>query len=153
MPEIRNRVTFLAPQFLDDHNLVDRSEDTSSFGWIFDAEVRLSELLATGVTGRGFEVGRAVEEFKITSVSRKVTVNGRHFWVIVSYDRHVGDWAVSVNSRLGFLFGFRGKTGSAEVEKLCKAIDEILKKDPGISEIKWQTDAEWRSRNKLTPPG
>jgi len=148
MPEIRNIVTFLAPQFLDDHNVVDRSEDTSSFGWIFDAEVRLSELLATGLTISGFEVGRAVEEFKITSVSRKVKVNGKHFWLIVSYDRYVGDWCISVDSRLGCLLGLRGKTRSADLEKLCRAIDEILRKDPGITEIKWQTSAELRSRNK-----
>src|ERR1700752_467071 len=143
MPEIRIIVTFQAPQYLDADNLAETSENVSSLEWIFDAECRLSEFLAAGLTSSGFAVGPAIREVKITSVAREVTVNRKSCWVVVSYYGFAGDWKISVNS--GFLSFMREKTKSAEVGKLCGAIDEILRTDHGIHEIKWQTSDELRN--------
>lgn len=137
----KNVATFRAPEFAP--------QSSSSRESRFVAESHLSELLAIGLTERSFEVGPVFRDYFTSSVARRVMVDNKRFWVSVSYDRKNVVWDVQVKSIRRLVGRILGRSDDEESEKLCRVIDEILKTEAGIKEIKWQTVDEWLSEERI----
>ena len=128
MRQIRNVVTFQAPHYL--------TENISDSESLFDAEANLSQFLAVHLTENGLKVGKAIEEIKVHCVSRKVEVGNKTLWILVGYAR--SEWSVRImpNWVRSLILG---PTNSVQMDRLRNLIDEALKQDERITDIKWRS--------------
>ena len=140
MSEIRNVVTFQAP--------FSKSEGLPSLDGLFDAESVISETLATQLRNNALEVGSAFRNVKISSITYSVAVDGKRFWMDVGYDNSTREWTVLVRSRRELKSLIVGRTGFAEMEKVCKAIDAGLRANNDVTNIEWKTVDEWLRQGK-----
>lgn len=135
MPEARNVVTFHAP--------LGEAEGETKLDRLFKAESVLSEALLMQLKDRSVEVGPGLRNFKISSISHAVDVNGKRFWVDVGYESSIREWTVHVRSSLRLFSRLFGKTDFTEMERVCKAIDAGLRATNDITDIEWKTFNEW----------
>ena len=98
---------------------------------------------------RGFAVGPVVKDYFTSAVARRVGADNKRFWVNVSYDQKNDVWDVQVKSNQRLMWRILGRRDDKEKEKLCNAIDEILRINTDAEEIRWQTVDEWLSMERI----
>ncbi len=153
--KLRNIVTFQAPHFvppdiqqiIEKHNAVIELEDA-----FIDLLISMASIVFEGLKQRGFRCEEPFFNLKWSAAQITVDVNGYAFAVLLKLDSKEHYWFIHVGSLEQYgapLMKEKYNYEDAnEHHAVCEAVDEVLRSDSQITDVRWYSYDERRAERE-----